>query len=301
MTYLRTIALLFFLLGLAACTAVGPPPVLSTSIPVPITSSPTPKPTVVPTATPLACLLERGALTRRVLDSTKPPQEFLIYLPPCYDQKPDESYPVLYLLHGQTYKDDQWVSLGAAVAADNLIHASQAPPFIIVFPDDRYWNLPPGPGFGDRLLNIVIPFVDQNYRTLTDRDHRALGGLSRGGGWTIHLALTRYDLFGTIGLHSPVIFDDDAVILQNLVRAVPANAWPRLWLDAGDHDGGLSNIRALEAMLTVYEVPHVWRMYTGDHSDSYWHAHIGEYIQWYADGFTVQAAPTSAASATPTP
>ena len=128
----------------------------------------------------------RGA--QRRVPNTKPSQQFIVYLPPCYDQMTDERYPVLYLLHGQTYTDDQWVNLGAPAAADKLIHAGDAPPFIIVFPDDRYWNLPPGDGFGDRLIHVIIPFIDQNYRTLTDRDHRALGGLSRGGGWAVHCA-----------------------------------------------------------------------------------------------------------------
>ena len=55
---------------------------------------------------------------------------------------------MLYLLHGQTFEDDQWVNLGAATVADNLIHRGDAPPFIMVFPDDRYWNLPAGGTLG---------------------------------------------------------------------------------------------------------------------------------------------------------
>jgi enterochelin esterase-like enzyme len=247
----------------------------------------------------LSCLTETGGLTRRALQTSKPEQEFLIYLPPCYDQKPEQRYPVLYLMHGLDYKDDQWVNLGAAVAADNLIHSAEVQPFIMVLPDDRYWNLPPGDGFGDRLLHEVIPFIDQNYRTLADRDHRALGGLSRGGGWAIHMALTHYELFATVGLHSPVIFNNDAAVLQRLVAAVPSGSWPRLWIDAGDRDGELGKIRAFEALLTAYEVPHVWGMYTGDHTDAYWHAHVTEYLHWYAEAFSDTGSPSPQAAATP--
>lgn len=235
----------------------------------------------------------------RALQTTKPPQEFLVYLPPCYDQLPDKRYPVLYLLHGQMSTDTQWVSLGAATAADNLIHAGSAAPFVIVFPDDRYWNLPPGPGFGDRLIQDIIPFIDQNYRTLPDRQHRALGGLSRGGAWAVHILLTRYDMFGSVGLHSPAIFDDDAAILDRLVLAIPASSWPRLWVDAGDRDGQLGPTRAFEALLSAYEVPHVWRMYAGDHTEPYWQAHVTEYLQWYADGFAVGTTGVSTAAPTP--
>ena len=72
------------------------------------------------------------------------------------------------------------------------------------------------PGFGDRLVSLVVPYVDAKYRTLPDAGHRAVGGLSRGGGWAIHMALTQYRTFGIVGLHSPVIFDDDAAMLDKL-------------------------------------------------------------------------------------
>jgi enterochelin esterase-like enzyme len=233
------------------------------------------------------------------LDTSKPAQQFLIYLPRCYDEMTTMHYPVLYLLHGQTYIDDQWVRLGAAAAADDLIHSGQASPFIMVFPDDRYWNLPPGSGFGDRLINDVIPYMDRNFRTIPDPSQRALGGLSRGGGWAIHMALTEYQMFGIIGLHSPVIFEQDAAVLERLIRAVPSDSWPHLWIDAGDGDGELGNIRMFESLLTAYEVPHEWRLYTGDHTEKYWHAHITEYLQWYAQEFEAGAQPV--ADPTPTP
>jgi len=299
MPHPRLIAAVLIAAWLTACTAVAIPAPTPTSPPPTLTSTMVPSPTVVPSPTPLGCLTAPGSVTRHALQSSKPAQEFLIYLPPCYEQSADQRYPVLYLLHGQTFQDDQWVNLGAAVVADNLIHAGEAPAFIMVFPDDRYWNLPPGESFGDRLIHEIIPHVDQTYRTRADREYRALGGLSRGGGWTIHYALTRYDLFGMIGLHSPVIFNDDAAVLERLVPAVPASAWPRLWMDAGDRDGDLGTIRSFEALLTMYAVPHEWHVYTGDHTNAYWQAHVAEYLQWYADGFRQQV--TSAVGPTPAP
>lgn len=300
MPRLRLITAGLLTAGLAACSAVSMSTPTPTATPIPTpTNSITPSPTVVPTATPPSCLTIPGNVTRRELQNGKPPQEFLIYLPPCYERNTEQHYPVLYLLHGQTYQDDQWVQLGVPAVADGLIHSGEAPPFIIVFPDDRYWNLPPGEGFGDRLIHEIIPFVDQAYRTQADRGHRALGGLSRGGGWAIHYALTRYDLFGSVGLHSPVIFNDDAAVMERLVAAVPASAWPRLWLDAGDRDADLGTILRLEALLTMHEVPHEWHMYAGDHTNAYWQTHVGEYLRWYADGFSERLAPSEAATPTP--
>lgn len=285
---------LSLLLGLSACLpAERPNPTSTPPLPTP---SPLPTATAaaspIPSATPLTCLSQPGRIEHGALQSMTPPQEFLIYLPPCYDEKPDQHYPALYLLHGQTYTDEQWVRLGAAAAADSLILSGQASPFIIVFPDDRYWNLPPGPGFGERLVSVLIPYIDQHYRTLTEREHRALGGLSRGGGWAVHLLLTRYDLFGTVGLHSPAIFNEDTVMLSRKLSAIPAEAWPRLWLDAGDQDKDLASIRTFEGLLSQLDLPHEWHLYTGDHSEAYWQKHISEYLRWYVDGMGQEANPT---------
>lgn len=302
MPHLRNVVFSLFLLGLSACSALSQRLSTPTTLPPPpptATSSLTPSPTVAPSATPLTCLKQRGELTRRKLQTTTPHQEFLLYLPPCYDQRPDLRYPVLYLLHGQTYTDDQWVSLGATVAADNLIHSGEAAPFILVFPDDRYWNLAAGGEFDDRLINNLIPTIDKSFRTLADREHRALGGLSRGGGWGIHMLLTQQDLFGTIGLHSPVIFEGDAYVMQKRIKELPAESWPRLWIDAGDRDGELGKIRHFETMLALRQVPHDWRMYVGDHTDAYWQAHVVEYLQWYVDGFGMEDAQPG--TATPAP
>jgi enterochelin esterase-like enzyme len=294
MTRLRIILFLSLLSGLWSCqpahdgASSNGPTLTATAIPSSSTPAPTATSSPVPTATPLACLSHPGRVDSGVVETTNPPQEFLIYLPPCYDQEIDENYPVLYLLHGQTYTDDQWVRLGAANAADTLILSGVAEPFIIVFPDDRYWNLQAGSSFGDRLIDALIPYIDKHYRTLAERDHRALGGLSRGGGWTVKLGLTHYDLFGALGLNSPAIFAEDTPYIEKWIRAIPSDSWPRVWIDAGDQDRELGSVKLFENLLSTYEIPHEWRMYTGDHSEIYWRAHVAEYLQWYTDGWKSQ-------------
>jgi enterochelin esterase-like enzyme len=220
-----------------------------------------------------------------VLDTTKPPQQYRIYLPPCYDEQADLRYPVLYLLHGQTYTDDQWLRMGADRIADRLIHLGEASPFIIVFPDDRYWNLASGPGFGDRLIGSLIPYIDATYRTMSDREHRALGGLSRGGGWAVRLGLTHPEMFGVLGLHSPAVFKDDNPHVASWIKAIPAASFPRLWLDVGDRDGELGAVRLLEGMLSQSAVVHEFHLYSGDHSEVYWRQHVEEYLQWYVSAW----------------
>jgi enterochelin esterase-like enzyme len=283
MPFGRKLLLLAFVLGLSACAPLNGPdsqPTASPAPPLP-TASPTPAP-----PTPLACLVQPGTLAKVSLTEYRPPQEFIVYTPPCYQQQRDQRFPVLYLLHGQTYNDDQWIRLGTPVIADNLIASGEAPPFIIVFPDDRYWNLPAGTGFGQRLVEAIIPYVDTHYRTIDVRPGRAIGGLSRGGGWALQVGLTHWDMFDSIGLHSPAIFGEDRPQLETWVKDIPSNAWPRLYLDIGDNDTELGFALKFDDLLTQYDVPHEWHLYTGDHTESYWGAHVEEYLRWYAAGWT---------------
>lgn len=254
-----------------------PPTATSTFTPSPI------PPTFTPT--PLGCLTQPGEIKSDVVATTNPPQEFLIYLPPCYNELSENKYPVLYLLHGQTYNQDQWVRLGAPQIADRLIHSGESIPFIIIFPDDRFWNLPAGAGFGDRLINHLIPYVDANYRTLTETQYRSLGGLSRGGGWTIQLGLQYPNLFGSLGLHSPAIFKDDSASIEKIIQNIPEDSRPRLWMDVGDNDRELESILVFEEILTRNGYIHETHFYAGAHSEEYWSAHVEEYLRWYVSAW----------------
>jgi enterochelin esterase-like enzyme len=278
-------ALLTLLIGLSACSTPTEIPATQTAIPFPTatataTFTPSPVPPT-PTATPLTCLTEPGQVKQDVVSTTNPPQEFLIYLPPCYDIQQDLHYPVLYLLHGQTYNQDQWVRLGVPSIADQLIHNGEALPFIVIFPDDRYWNLTAGAGFGNRLINNLIPYVDQNYRTFADRDHRSLGGLSRGGGWVVQLGFEYPELFGSLGLHSPAIFKDNAPNIEYTIKHISEKDRPKLWFDIGDADRELGSASQLEEILTRQNYIHEFHLFAGDHSETYWSAHVDEYLRWY--------------------
>ncbi len=299
MIRLRLLLLLPLLSGLWACSPSNQPTPTPTAIPA--TPTPLPSPTVTPTATPLGCLSQPGRVEQGAVNETTPPQEYLIYLPPCYDEITDRRYPVLYLLHGQTYTDDQWVRLGAATAADRLILSNEAQPFIIVLPDDRYWNVPAGPGFGQRLVENLVPYIDQHYRTLPNREHRALGGLSRGAGWALKLGLQRWDLFGALGLHSLAAFGDDRPFLQDYLEGVPPEAWPRIFMDMGDKDQELGFNSQFETLLTQMGIPHEWHLYPGLHDEQYWSAHVEEYLRWYTLGWEQETQVTETYAPAPTP
>ena len=273
---------------LAFITACSPPnqPLLS---PTPFSPTFTPQinstPSVstnTPVPTQLTCLHLPGRVESNKLESTNPPQEYLIYLPPCYDEQIDKNYPVLYLLHGQTYSANQWIRLGAVTTLDQLILSGESQPFIVIFPDDRFWNLEAGPGFGDRLVNHLIPYIDETYRTIPKRDQRAIGGLSRGSGWTLQLGLTRWDLFSIIGLHSLAVFQGDGARIEKWLETIPPSARPTIFMDIGDNDQEFEMAVQVEAIFTKNGITHEWHLYRGAHTEEYWRAHVAEYIGWYA-------------------
>jgi len=282
------VTLFSLLFGISACSAPTEisPTVTFTSPPPAATETFTPSP-IPPTATPtpLGCLTTPGRVESGVDNATNPPQEYMIYLPPCYDELTDQRYPVLYLLHGQTYTMDQWVRLGVPQTADRMFFSGESVPFIVVFPDDSFWNLVSGNYFGVRLIGSLIPYIDSNYRTLPTRENRALGGLSRGGGWTAQLGFENPTLFGSLGLHSPAVFKGDGLYIEKLLRAIPDDQRPRLWLDAGDNDREWKSITEFEQVLARASYPHEYHLNIGDHSEPYWVMHVGEYLQWYAEAW----------------
>jgi enterochelin esterase-like enzyme len=281
------ILLLTFLAGLSACSSSNQPllpsltPITQTPIPIQ-TTTPSP-PTETLTPTPLTCLTQPGRVEQGFLETTKPPQAYFIYLPPCYDEKTETRYPVLYLLHGQTYTADQWIRLGAVDALDSLILSGETKPFIIVFPDDRYWNLSAGSGFGGRLVDDLIPFIDSTYRTLTDREYRAIGGLSRGAGWALRLGFSRWDLFSIIGLHSLAVLQNDRTQVSNWTADIPPASRPSIFMDIGDNDQELAMAGSIEEQFNDYGISHEWHRYRGAHTEEYWSTHVEEYISWYAE------------------
>jgi enterochelin esterase-like enzyme len=302
----RIILLLSFLTGLSACASSNVPLLTPTTISSP-TSSPTPLPPVPTlTPTPLTCLSQPGQLQTGEVPTNGTPTSFYIYLPPCYGHFTEQRYPVLYLLNGQPFENDpslpagdQWLRIGAPAAADSLIISGQIEPFIIVFPDDRYWNVMQGQFFGQFLVNDIVPFVDGNFRTIADRPHRAVGGLSRGGGWALTIMLTRPDVFGAVGLHAPAVRWEDRPALEYTVSHTPPQLWPRLYIDSGyDQERGYNTI--LEGIFTRYNVPHEWHLNIGAHTLEYWTAHVTEYLQWYAEGFATAGPPLPTSTPQPT-
>lgn len=138
-----------------------------------------------------------------------------VYTPAEYDRNPDKRYPVLYLQHGGGENEYGWPEQGkTAHIMDNLIAAGKAVPFIIVM-DNGSWSRPAGSrgegnglpstwadNFMNTLIKDIIPMIDSNFRTIADREHRAMAGLSMGGMQTRAITLAHPELFSSLGIFS---------------------------------------------------------------------------------------------------
>jgi enterochelin esterase-like enzyme len=164
-----------------------------------------------------------------------------------------------------------------------MIATGELPPFLILLPYDWYWTYEPfNDPFGEALVDYLIPWMDANYRTLPTREYRAIGGLSRGASWAIHLGLEHWELFGAVGAHSLPVFPSDPPFLEPWLKAIPPESVPHFFLDIGEEDNLREKALWFETLLNTYNVPHEWHLFPGTHEEPYWTTHLPQYLQWYA-------------------
>lgn len=233
----------------------------------------------------------------------------MVYLPPDYESQPKKRYPVLYLQHGGGENETGWIRQGRAnFILDNLIAAGEARPMIIVMAYGYAKRAGaaaapnPAPGspqaaqartemaktFEDDVTQVLIPFVDRTYRTLADREHRAMAGLSMGGFQTFHVTLNHLDLFSHIGGFSGIggMLDDRKYDLNtdfNGVFADPAAFKKKVRLlyfgvGTAEAERFTTRIRALHAALTEGGVEHVyWESPGTDHEWQTWRRNLKDF------------------------
>jgi enterochelin esterase-like enzyme len=211
-----------------------------------------------------------------------------IYTPPGYTT--DRKYPVLYLLHGIGGDETEWerfVNVGNLM--DNLIADQKAVPMIVVMPngraqkDDRpkgniYAAAPAFANFGRDLLEDVVPSIDSRYSTLADPEHRALAGLSMGGGQTLNFGFPHLDTFAWLGAFSPAPNTrPPAEILPDL--AAVKKQLKLLMLTCGNKDGLINISQGMHAYLKENDVPHVWHVDGNGHDATHWGSSLYEFSQ----------------------
>jgi enterochelin esterase-like enzyme len=216
--------------------------------------------------------------------------QFAVYLPPGYHNR-NARYPVLYLVHGGGDIFSSWVNPGAAnIILDNLIAQNKAVPMIVVMPynGSNYPRLPlasPGAGgatssqFEDYLTKELIPYVDANYRTLTDRKNRAMAGLSAGGGATFNVGLKHTELFSQFGFFSSGAITGEAVSRYPELASAKAAAGKLdlIWISYGNQDPNNAGAKQFDAALTKNGVKHTYVTRDGGHVWPVWRWSLAEF------------------------
>jgi len=236
------------------------------------------------------CLEEKGSIQFYSFPVLRTQDEISgrIYTPPCYGANLDQKYPTLYLLHGATETDRQWDDLGIDEHADILINRGEIPALIIIMPKENSWIPLPENPFGEHLVKDLIPWVDTHFQTRAGRENRAIGGLSRGGNWAVRIGILNWGLFNSVGVHSSPLFYGDFGRLPGWFEGIPLTKIPRIYLDVGGDDNNLENAALLEILLSDLGIPHSWHQYPGLHEETYWKAHLGDYLLWYSSGWGLE-------------
>jgi len=212
----------------------------------------------------------------------------LVYTPPGYSA--DQKYPVLYLLHGIGGDEEEWRRGGQPnVILDNLLADKKAVPMIVVMPngraqaDDRAGTNPmsTAPAFGlfDRdLLGSLIPSIQSKYSVKSDRENRALAGLSMGGGQSLNFGLGNLDSFAWIGGFSSAPNTKPAAELVTDPEKAKAQL-KLLYLSCGNKDGLIRVSQGVHAYLKEKHVPHLWHVDGHAHDFEHWKKALYQFAQ----------------------
>ncbi|GAB3219889.1 esterase family protein [Algoriphagus aestuariicola] len=205
----------------------------------------------------------------------------LVYTPPGYSKS--KKYPVLYLLHGIGGDEKEWLKGGhPEIILDNLYAQGKLVPMIVVMPNGRAMKDDSASGnimapdkvaafatFEQDLLNDLIPYVEENFPVLTDRENRAIAGLSMGGGQSLNFGLGNLDKFAWVGGFSSA---PNTKAPQELIPD-PAKAKEMLkvlWISCGDADGLLRFSSRTHEYLAENDVPHIYYLESGGHDFKVW-------------------------------
>jgi enterochelin esterase-like enzyme len=240
-----------------------------------------------------------------VSKTTGKTRRIFVYTPPGYDQS-GLHYPVLYLQHGYGEDEAGWGDQGHEnFILDNLIATQKAKPMLIVNengqpgPDSqpppppqggskpppighvaRYFMNEPYETFNRVVSRDLISFIDANFRTVADREHRAIAGLSMGGAQALRIGLHHLDQFAYVGAFSPAIDITDTTKDYDGGLANPARLNQQLrllWIGIGSDDFLLAPVQESHATLEKAGIRHVWVESSGAHVWTVWRKYLADF------------------------
>jgi enterochelin esterase-like enzyme len=232
----------------------------------------------------------------------------MVYVPPGYDQG-SQRYPVLYLQHGASEDETGWTRQGKAnLIMDNLLAEKKAVPMIVVM--DYGYATPPGEpmiptaadgrrgssgrGGGGRgagggaslfeqvMVQELIPTIDREFRTKADREHRAIAGLSMGGGQALQIGSTHMDIFSAIGVFHGAVFGFNAATSYGgaYAKAEDVNKKMRLiFLASGSLDSLYNGNNSVHQAMEAAGIKHVWYVTEESHEWQPWRKDLHEMAQ----------------------
>jgi enterochelin esterase-like enzyme len=223
---------------------------------------------------------DSAAMKRRV--------QFNVYLPKSYTRTTAKRFPVVFMLNGFNGSNIEWEARDIDAVLDKLIAEKGLEESIVVFPDGQSgWYVDTSEGnFKSMIVKEIVPMVDRSYRTVADRDHRGISGVSMGGQGAFTIGLTNPDLFSSIASHMGAL-SFAPLIGTPAERAANAGLRPltlvagksaadlnrhRFYLDGGDSDEYRFGAAAqqMSTLLAGKGVKHDYQLGAGNHSDAYW-------------------------------
>jgi enterochelin esterase-like enzyme len=214
----------------------------------------------------------------------------IVYTAPGFPN--NKKYPVLYLLHGIGGDEKEWLNnCQPQVILDNLFAGKKIEPMIVVMPNGRAMKDDRSTGnifdsvkvqafetFEKDLLDDLIPFIERKYPVIKDREHRAIAGLSMGGGQALNFGLGNLDQFAWVGGFSPA--PNTSVPEQLLPNPEEAIEKLRLlWISCGDKDNLLIFSQRTHDYLFANKVPHIYYVTSGYHDPRVWKNDLYQFSQ----------------------
>jgi predicted alpha/beta superfamily hydrolase len=258
----------------------------------------------LPAETPHERLRVHRGFRSRILPDRR---DLIVYLPPGYEADSSRTYPVLYLNDGQNLFDPATSFIKGRTwmvreAADEGIEAGEVEPLVIVgiyntgerrlaeYTHERDWQMGGGEGdsYGALLTRELMPWIAEHYRVRLDREHTGLGGASLGGLISLYLGLKHAEVFGRLAVLSPSIWWNHKSILGVLNETAPfLKDLPRIWLDAGDHEGRMT-LRDTELLAKRLlangwqdeETLHFEKVRGGTHDEGSWAQRVGPLLRF---------------------
>ncbi len=221
------------------------------------------------------------------------PRSMLVYVPAEAVKNPKKRFPVLYLRHGGGDSEKSWTTDGrTAIILDNLIADGKAEPMYVVMTNgltDGSWaggSTPEGIAtLENELLTDVIPLIEKRYKVYTDKKHRAIAGLSMGGGQAYVIGLRNLDKFCAIGQFSAGILSDDQFDYERYAPGIISDPQhindelSLLWISCGTKDSRYQGHLNTVADLRERGVNHEWHDGPYGHEWQFWRLQLHDFIQ----------------------